>query len=111
MVYPICKPDGYGNGFSLEPGVRNFVGNPNVSYIYEDHVNNNKVADAMMKMYDLGPEKRKLIGQQSLKQARERFSLHDTVSKWDETLGECIKNWDSARPKWTIEEIKNRDNQ
>ena len=111
MSYQVCNPDGTENGFALEPDVRNLVGSQNVSYIYEDHVNNHKVADAIMKMYEMGPEKRKLIGQQSLKQARERLSLHDTVSKWDETLGECIKNWDSARPKWTIEEIKNRDNQ
>lgn len=111
MTYQVCNPDGTENGFALEPDVRNLVGSQNVSYIYEDHVNNNKVADSIMKMYDLGPEGRKTIGQQSLKQARERFSLQDTVNKWDSTLEDCIKNWDTARPKWTIEEIKNKDNQ
>jgi len=108
MTYQVVNPDGSENGIALEPDVRNLVGSQTVPFIYEDHIKNEKVASAILKMHEFGSEKRKDIGQKALLQARTRFALKDTVSKWDETLTECIKNWKQNDKKWSIEEIKNR---
>lgn len=92
--------DGSENGIALEPDVRNLVGSQMVPYIYEDHVNNHKVAAAFLRMYEMGAEKRFELGQKALSYARSEFSLDETVRKWDETLWETIHNWKARRNRW-----------
>lgn len=108
MIYQVMNPDGSANGVAIEPDVRNLVGSQTVPFIYEDHVANENVAAAIMKMYHFGPEERKKIGQKALTEAHTRFALGDTVSKWDNTLTECIKDWKQNDKKWSIEEVKNK---
>ena len=54
--------DGSSNGVALDPTVRNLVGSQMGPYIYEDHIDNQAVADAYMELYDLGPDGRKELG-------------------------------------------------
>ena len=89
--------DGSENGFALEPDVRNLVGSQMVPFIYEDHVNNHNVANAFMRMYELGPEGREELGEKARSYVMSEFNISDTVRLWDETLTSTMETWNSNR--------------
>jgi len=91
--------DGTENGVALEPDVRNLVGSQLVPYIYEDHVNNNKVAAAMTKLYDMGEDGREILGNKARDYVLSEFSLDDVVKKWDETMSKTIDTWKNDKEK------------
>jgi glycosyltransferase involved in cell wall biosynthesis len=97
--------DGSHNGIGLEPDVRDLVGSQMVPYICEDHVSHEKVANAILEVFDWGPEKRKEIGQKALSYAHHEFDLDRTVADWDKTLSETMENWGSRREKWVCERL------
>jgi len=97
------------NGFALDPDVRSMVGSQMVPYIYEDYCTNEKTADAMMKMYELGPEGRDKIGKKARAYVQSEFNLKDTIDRWDETLTDLIENWRKNKGNertWKIKELK-----
>ena len=97
--------DGSENGIALEPEVRDLVGSQLVPYIYEDHISNETVAKALMKMYEMGHEKRKELGKKAQDYAHYEFAIEDTVREWDETLWETIETWKDKRKMWTCQEL------
>ena len=97
------------NGFALDPDVRSMVGSQMVPYIYEDYCTNEKTADAMMKMYELGPEGRDKIGKKARAYVQSEFNLKNTIDRWDETLTDLIENWRKNKGNernWKIKELK-----
>jgi len=101
--------DGSHNGVALDPDVRNLVGSQMVPFIYEDHVNNDKVADAFFHLYELGADGRKELGQKARSYVMSEFAMADTVRMWDETLSQTIDTWQNNREEiyesWTVEEL------
>jgi len=97
--------DGSHNGIALESEIRRLVGSQSVPYIYEDHVSNKTVADAIMKMYEFGPEKRKELGQKALAYAKFEFNIDNTIKNWDKTLFETIENWKTRRGMWECQKV------
>ena len=97
--------DGSENGFSLPIEFTSMVGSQNVPYIYEDYCSVETIADRLMKMYELGPEGRKDLGQKAQDYAFSEFALEDTVRRWDETLTELTENWKSRYTRWDVTEI------
>ncbi len=97
--------DGSENGFSLPIEFTSMVGSQNVPYIYEDYCSVETIADRLMKMYELGPEGRKELGQKAQDYAFSEFALEDTVRRWDETLTELTENWKSRYTRWDVTEI------
>ena len=80
-----------------------------MAYIYEDYCTNEKTADAMMKMYELGPEGRDKIGKKARAYVQSEFNLKDTIDRWDETLTDLIENWRKNKGNertWKIKELK-----
>jgi len=94
------------NGIALDPDVTTLVGSQMVPYIYEHHVSNKKVADAIMKMYEFGDEKRKELGKKAYEYAINEYNIDNVVKLWDESLEKTINEWKSSYSRWTIEEIK-----
>jgi len=93
-------------GIGLEPEVRSLVGNQLVPYIYEDLISHKTLADAFMKMYDMGPEARKELGLKAMAHAHKDYNVDDMVQKWDESLTGCIQTWKENRPAlWSHTEI------
>lgn len=93
-------------GIALEPETKSLVGNQLVPYIYEDFVSHKTVAEAFMKMYEMGPEKRKELGQRALQHAKKDYSISNMIGAWDETLTKTIEEWQSNKPKtWSHVEI------
>jgi len=97
--------DGSHNGIALDPEVRNLVGSQLVPYIYEDHISNQTFANAIMEMYEYGPEKRKELGKKALDYANYEFNLNETVEKWDKTLFETIEGWKDKRKPWECQKL------
>ena len=102
--------DGSENGVALEPDVRTLVGSQLVPYIYEDYCKNENVASAFMKLYEMGPEKRKELGNKSREYVLSEFALADTIKEWDRTLTELCEKWETNREEiyspWRIKEMK-----
>jgi glycosyltransferase involved in cell wall biosynthesis len=105
MTKQVLRDDGSYNGIGLDPEVRNLVGSQAIPYIFEDHVSNETVANAIMQMYEWGPEKRKEKGRQALEYARTTFSYNKMIQDWDNTLWDCIHNWKERRQRWTCKTL------
>lgn len=97
--------DGTNYGVALEPDVRNCVGNEMVPYIYEDFVSNKTFTDAIMKMYEMGPDSRRDLGVKCRAHAERDYRIDSLVETWDTTIQETVKNWRSRYEPWTYKEI------
>lgn len=98
--------DGSENGIALPVDCKKLVGSQPTPFIIEDIVKVETVADALYKMYDMGPEKRKQLGLKAMKYAHEEFDLDHLIKTWDTVLEDTITNWKSNRPRWTKKVIK-----
>jgi len=93
-------------GVGMDPEVRSLVGNQMVPYIYEDLISHKTLADAYMKIYDLGTEGRKELGMKAMAHAHKDYDINQMVKQWDYTLSTCIQNWHDNKPAlWTHMEI------
>lgn len=97
--------DGSHNGIALDVELRSLVGSQLVPFIYEDYVSSQTIAEAIMKMYEFGPEERKKLGEKAYKYARYEFSLSDTVRRWDETLWNTMHTWKDKRKMWECQTL------
>ena len=71
----------------------NINGSPITPYIYDDRVNNNEVADAITKMYNLGEERRKHNGQLGREWAIKNLSAKVMCDAMSEGIENTIKNF------------------
>lgn len=93
-------------GIGLAPETRCLVGNQMVPYIYEDFITHETLANACMKMYEMGPEARKELGLKAMAHAHADYDINNMVKSWDETLSKSIEEWKSNRPKlWSHTEV------
>jgi len=98
--------DGTENGIALPVTTKTLVGSQQVPYIYEDYVSNEIVAESFLKMYEMGPEKRKELGQKAKKYVESEFSQDKTIDAWHDSLSKLIDNWKSGnKTKWGITSI------
>jgi glycosyltransferase involved in cell wall biosynthesis len=100
LTKQVVNDDGSENGIALEPEVRNLVGSQMVPYIYEDHVSNDTVAEAILKMYKMSPDERKKLGQFAKENANKKYNFEKVVQAWDETLTDTIENWKDNYKFW-----------
>lgn len=91
-------------GIGLDPEVKSLVGNQMVPYIYEDFISHKTMADAFMKMYELGPEGRKELGYKAMAHAHKNYNIEKTVETWDKTLTNTINTWKNDK-LWSHKEI------
>jgi len=92
-------------GIGIDPDVRSLVGNQNVPYIFEDLITHKTLADAFMKMYDLGPEERKKLGIKAMNHAHKDYDLDKVVGDWDATLTKLMDGWKENKSTWTHTEF------
>lgn len=97
---------GFQHGIGLDPEIKSLVGNQMVPYIYEDFISHKTLADAFMKMYEMGPEKRKVLGQKAMQYAHKNYNIDNMIKDWDSSLTNMIDNWQSGKSRrWTHKEI------
>ena len=92
------------NGVALEVDFKTLVGSQSVPYIYEDYVQNENFANAMMKIYKMSKKERQALSRKVKSYAEEEFSHQKTVDSWAESMKSTIKNFKN-RKNWQIEEI------
>lgn len=92
-------------GIGLDPDVRNLAGSLPTPYIYDDRVNNHKVAKAIYDMWEIGPEKRKELGMKGRAFVERNYEIGDQVDKWDKALRRTIENCE-GRKSWRIAKVR-----
>lgn len=98
--------DGSENGIALDVDLKSLVGSQAVPYIYEDYANNEKIADAIYKMYSMPNKERKALGQKARSYVQSEFSMDKTIDMWDETLAKVVEDYKGGLIKrWTIEKV------
>src|SRR3990167_7174007 len=97
--------DGSHNGIALDIDTKSLVGSQQVYYIYEDYVSAENVSNAILQMYEFGPEKRKALGQKAKEYASYEFNYDKMVADWDRTLKDTISNWKSRYKPWICKEL------
>jgi glycosyltransferase involved in cell wall biosynthesis len=102
LTQQVVNDDNSENGIALEPEVRNLVGSQLVPYIYEDHVSNETVASAFMKLYEAGPEGRKALGQRAKEYSTKKYNHKKTINDWDCSLMNTIDNWKKSYKPWKM---------
>lgn len=98
--------DGSEHGVALPVECKKLVGSQATPYIVEDMVRVETVADAMWKIYEMGPEKRKEIGHKGMRYAHEEFGMEKLIKTWDDALEDTLANWRARRPRWTKKVVK-----
>jgi glycosyltransferase involved in cell wall biosynthesis len=94
------------NGFALTPDVTTISGSQDTYYINEDFVKTETVSKAIMEMYELGKEKRKVIGLKAKEYVNKEFSYEKMIKEWDSSLEETIENWKQNYQRIRILEVK-----
>lgn len=89
--------DGSENGIALPVEVKRVCGSQQIPFIIEDHVSHETVADAIMRMYELGPEGRKALGQKAKDYANREFVHTEIVKRWDETMSKTIESFKEGK--------------
>ena len=62
-------------GIGIEPSSKAIIGSQQVPYIYEDRISREDFLEAMLKMYQMDPEKRKELGKLGQKHVQENYSF------------------------------------
>jgi glycosyltransferase involved in cell wall biosynthesis len=86
-------------GVPVYPAARNLVGSQQVPYIYDDRVNSDDVADALEKIYKMGPRKRRDLGLRAREWAKEQFGMERLAKGWDDGLTKAIEAHRELRGK------------
>jgi glycosyltransferase involved in cell wall biosynthesis len=107
LTRQVQDPDtGEQYGIGLDVEVRTMVGNHMVPYIYEDFVSHKTLADAFMKMYEMGPEGRESLGKKAMERARREYDINRVVEEWDKSLEKAISDYRTgATKRWKVTEI------
>lgn len=92
-------------GVGMDVDVRTLIGNHMVPYIYEDFVSHEKLKDAYMKMYAMGPEERERIGKKAMERAKREYNMDKVISDWDTSLTKTIDEWKNKRDRWSVTEL------
>ena len=85
-------------GIGLEPASKAIIGSQEVPYIYEDRLNGDDVANALLKMYEMSPEERTALGAEGRAWTEREFSFDQYVERWDTLfteIHETMGSWET----------------
>jgi glycosyltransferase involved in cell wall biosynthesis len=88
------------NGIALNVDFKTCVGSQVVPYIYEDYASNDSIANAIEKMYRMGPENRKKLGEKARQYVKSEFGYQMVIDRWHETLNQTIESWKGNHKSW-----------
>ena len=98
LTRQVVDPEtGFVHGIGLEPEVKSLVGSQMVPAIYDDYVSNETVAQAILDLHEMGPEKRKEIGKKAREYVLANFTMERVVDDWDRTLTDICDRWENDR--------------
>ena len=91
---------GFEFGIAMEPDLKTIVGNQMTPYIYEDFVTHETIKNSLMKMYEMGPEKRAEVGKKAREHAIKNYDIDALIRTWDTTITQTLEKWNSS-PRWS----------
>jgi len=97
--------DGTENGIALPVELQSLVGSQTVPYIYEDYVSSETVADALMRMYEMGEEERESLGKKARDYVLSEFAPQKTIDLWHETMTNSINDFNENYKSWKLNTI------
>lgn len=93
------------NGVALPIEMQTLVGSQTVPYIFEDMVSNETIANAMTKLYELGPDGRHELGQKAKQYALSEFGYQKTIDLWNDTMVKTIQEFPFKKKNYKIMEL------
>jgi len=87
-------------GIGLQPSSKAIIGSQQVPYIYEDRLNKDDFVNALVEMYELGPDRRAEIGLKAREWTQDRFNFDKYIETWDELFTSVHENegsWDTRK--------------
>jgi glycosyltransferase involved in cell wall biosynthesis len=90
----------YEHGIGIEPSSKAIIGSQEVPYIYEDRLSGESVADALLKMYEYGPEKRAELGAAGRGHIEKNYDFSKFAKKWEKVLVDTHKemgSWETRK--------------
>ena len=82
-------------GIGLESKAKSVIGSQQIPFIYEDHVDNQEVIDALVKMYNLSREERDALGLAGNEHVEKNYSFTKYILSWDDLLKTIHKDFGS----------------
>tara|TARA_R100000664_G_scaffold33713_3_gene51660 strand:- start:58 stop:1308 length:1251 start_codon:yes stop_codon:yes gene_type:complete len=85
-------------GAGLEPAAKAIIGSQEVPYIYEDRLNKDDFVNALLELYEMGPEARAKLGAEGHEYVNKEFNFDDFIQKWDDLLTHVYEtkgSWDT----------------
>jgi len=98
-------------GVGLESKAKSVIGSQNIPFIFEDHVDNDDVLNALLKLYNLSKEERAALGAAGAEHVNKNYSFKKYILSWDDLLTEMHKKFGSWSERknyksWEIIEVE-----
>ena len=90
----------YEHGIGLEPSSKAIIGSQQVPFIYEDRLNEKQVVDALVKMYEYGPEKRVELGKAAREHVLKNYNFENFTQQWEKIITDTHEkhgSWDTRK--------------
>ncbi len=90
----------YEHGIGIEPASKAIIGSQEVPFIYEDRLSGKDVTNALVKMYEYGPEKRDELGNAGRSHVLNNYNFENFSKKWEEILSttyERCGSWENRK--------------
>jgi len=90
----------YEHGIGLEPTSKAVIGSQEVLFIYEDRLDGKQVSNALMKMYEHGPENRAELGKAGREHVLKNYNFDDFANRWEKIMVDTYEkhgSWDTRK--------------
>ena len=100
----------YEHGIGLEPSSKAIIGSQDVPYIYEDRLSGTQIVEALMKMYEYGPEKRNALGKAGRQYILENYGYEKFTKEWTDIMLEVHNkygSWENRKnyDRWELKAV------
>ena len=97
-------------GIGLESKAKSVIGSQEIPFIYEDHIDNQELVDALVKMYEMSQEERDSLGLAGYEHVQKNYSFDNYVKSWDQYLTKVVESNSSWPTKnnyktWSLREV------
>lgn len=93
------------NGIAIDIKNKSLVGSQNVPYIFEDYVDNQDVANAIMKIYKMNFEEKLKLSEKVINYANFAFNYENTINLWDKSIRKTIEEFKCQKQKTNVTAI------
>jgi glycosyltransferase involved in cell wall biosynthesis len=106
----VKNDDGEEFGVELPVASQMIVGSQEVPFIFEDRVNKDDFVNALVKLFNMSEEERKLLGKKGREHLDKNYNMQKLMHKWDELFTEIHQkhgSWENRKnyARWTLKEI------